>query len=72
MDPVCRDVIEPPPEEVQDTVMEDYTDISMPNVTRDMIEDTYAASNRPRTQQEQVEFDGTWNANTAHKPGVQW
>ena len=72
VDPVCRDVIDPPPEEVQDMVMEDYTDTNMPNVTSEMIEDTYAALNRPRTQQEQVEYDGSWNASSAPKPGIQW
>lgn len=72
VDPVCRDVIDPPPDEVQDTVMEDYTEISMPNVTSQMIEDTYAPLNRPRTQQEQVRFDGSWSTDSVHRPGIQW
>ncbi len=78
VDPVCRDVIEPLPiQQPQDTEMEDYTDIMLPDIATEMIEDTYASLNRPRTQQEQVEFDRpqnseTWDNATSYKPGVQW
>ena len=72
VDPVCRDIVDPPRGEVQDTVMQDYTDIVMPNVAAEMIEDTYASLNRPRTQQEQVEYDGTWNNTSTNKPEIQW
>ena len=77
VDPVCRDMKEPPPaKQDQDTEMEDYTDIMVPNVTAEMIEDTYAALNRPRTQQEQVEFDApqdaAWDGRVPQKNEAPW
>lgn len=72
VEPVCRDVIEPLSEEIQDTVMDEYTDISVPTVTDHMIEDTYAALKEPRTQQQQMELDGAWNSTASHTAGIQW
>ncbi|KAL9124680.1 MAG: hypothetical protein Q9217_006011 [Psora testacea] len=37
VEPLCRDVVEPPPEEHKDTIMEDYVDIPL----QDQIADTY-------------------------------
>lgn len=72
VDPVCRDITDPPPEEIQETVMEDYTDIVMPNVASEMIEDTYTTLNLPRTQYEQVEYDGNWGDSSTYQSGVHW
>ena len=78
VDPVCRDVKEPPAEDqIQDKEMEDYTDIVVPAVTAEMIEDTYAPLNRPRTQQEQIDYDKkqsdvAWDNTTSYKSGIQW
>ena len=59
VDPVCRDVVDLPPDESQDVAMDEFTEIPI-NGTSEMIEDAY----RPiMTQRDQVMTDGRWSTN---------
>ena len=65
IDPVCRDVVEPPAGLNEDTTMDDYEDVP---VTSQMIEDAYAPI---MSQNQQVAHDG-WHALPPNDQEHQW